>query len=83
MSKRILSILAVLVVLVAIPVLASNISGNGVEKTPCACCGEDCTCVDCQCDEKGCACDTGGKCACSEECTAACCSDGSCCDAKE
>jgi hypothetical protein len=83
MSKKLLALCAVLVVLIAIPVLASNISGNSVEGTPCACCGEACTCVDCQCDENGCACDTGGKCACSDQCSAACCADGSCCDTKE
>ena len=44
---------------------------------PCACCGEACTCGDvCVCDENGCACgDTGGDCACSEDCCKTCCGD--------
>ena len=42
---------------------------------PCSCCGDACTCVICLCDEQGCACDTGGRCACDESCGACCCSD--------
>ena len=42
-------------------------------EAPCACCGDACTCLDCRCDEEGCACDTGGRCACDEGCSSSCC----------
>ena len=42
----------------------------------CSCCNE-CRCVDCLCDELGCACDRGGDCCCESQCCAPnCCSDG-------
>ena len=42
-------------------------------ESPCVCCGADCTCEDCVCDELGCACETGGPCACDTACRACCC----------
>ena len=42
-------------------------------KAPCVCCGDACTCLDCLCDEEGCACDIGGRCACDEGCSSSCC----------
>ena len=83
MSKKLLASIAILAALVALPVLAMNVSADPVANTPCVCCGEGCTCVDCGCDANSCACDSGGECACSEQCEAACCSVAACCDKDE
>jgi hypothetical protein len=46
---------------------------GGGASAPCSCC-EQCACDTCVCNEQGCACDTGGDCACSGSCCAtACC----------
>ncbi len=46
--------------------------GPATAGAPCACC-EVCVCEDCVCDEAGCACQTGGDCACDEACHGVCC----------
>ena len=46
----------------------------GLSKPASACdCCESCVCKNCSCDEKGCACQTGGDCECSDACCAGCC----------
>jgi hypothetical protein len=49
---------------------APNLEANRA----CVCC-TDCKCVNCTCDENGCACDQGGLCYCDAACCAGCCSE--------
>lgn len=60
--------------------LASVFSGNAAN-SPCSCC-TDCRCIDCACDELGCACDQGGDCHCDGNCRASskCCGSHCCAD---
>lgn len=68
MKLKILGV--VLACAIAVPFLAGAVSS-----APCACCGADCVCENCQCDELGCACSSGGECVCDTQCCATCCGD--------
>lgn len=56
-----------------------NSYGSDEAKPVCKCCGNNCTCVDCKCDELSCECGSGGKCECSEDCQDCCTAPCQCC----
>ena len=67
MFRKYRTVVAVLVILLALPFAVRALSSPDVDAA-CSCCGSACVCGDCSCDELGCACAVGGKCVCTQEC---------------
>ncbi len=59
----------------AIAPLAMGVFQTQNTAAACSCCGSQCACEVCVCDDNGCECNASGDCACTADCCATCCAE--------